>query len=241
MSGALEIEGLKLERGGREVLHGVSLRLEPGEVVALLGANGAGKSSLVMAVAGTLPLLSGAIRLDGAPINKLAPHERRRRGLAVVAEGHHVLAGLTVRDNLAAAALAIPKGEADSRIEEMLALFPELRERLNIGAHLLSGGQRQMINIAQALIVRPKILLIDELSLGLAPVIVGRLGETLRDIAAKGVGVLLIEQFATLALALSTRAYVMERGAVVFSGTSAELREKPEILQGAYLSAAGAA
>lgn len=241
MSGVLEVDQLKLERGGREVLHGVSLRLEPGEVVALLGANGAGKSSLVMAVAGTLPLLSGAIRLDGAAINKLAPHERRRRGLAVVAEGHHVLSGLTVRDNLAAAALAIPKGEADSRIEEMLALFPELRERLHIGAHLLSGGQRQMINIAQALIVRPKILLIDELSLGLAPVIVGRLGETLRDIAGKGVGVLLIEQFATLALALSTRAYVMERGAVVFSGTSAELREKPEILQGAYLSAAGAA
>ena len=238
--GALEIENLRLELGGREVLHGVSLRLAPGEVVALLGANGAGKSSLVMAVAGVLPKLSGARSLSGASIDRLAPHERRRRGIAIVAEGHHVLQGLSVRDNLAASALSLPKAEADRRIEEMLDLFPELRERLETGAHLLSGGQKQMVNIAQALIVRPSLLLIDELSLGLAPVIVGRLGETLRAISARGVGVLLIEQFATLALALSTRAYVMERGVVAFAGTSAQLRERPEILHGAYLSAGGA-
>ncbi len=238
--GALVIDALRLERAGRQVLHGVSLRLAPGEVVALLGANGAGKSSLVRAVAGVLPTLSGSISLSGAPIDKLAPHERRRRGLAIVAEGHHVLPGLSVRDNLAAAALALPKAEAARRIEEILDLFPELRERMATGAHLLSGGQKQMVNIAQALIVRPRLLLIDELSLGLAPVIVNRLGETLREISRQGVGVLLIEQFATLALALSTRAYVMERGAVVYEGKSAELRERPEILHGAYLSAGAA-
>lgn len=237
-AGELAVEDLRLERGGRAVLHGVSLRLAPGEVVALLGANGAGKSSLVMAIAGILPTLSGIISISRSPINRLKPHERRRLGLATVAEGHYVLPGLNVRDNLAAAALALPNAEAAARIEDMFALFPELRERQFVGAHLLSGGQRQMVNIAQALMIRPKLLLIDELSLGLAPVIVARLGETLRAIAAQGVGVLLIEQFATLALSLSTRAYVMERGSVVYSGTSAELRERPEILHGAYLSAA---
>lgn len=235
--GVLEVEGLKLERGGREVLHGVSLRLDPGEVVAMLGANGAGKSSLVMTLAGVLKPLAGSLSLNGERIDALPPHERRKRGLAVVAEGHYVLPGLDVHDNLAAAALALPKGEADARIEEMFTLFPELKERRHVGAHLLSGGQRQMVNIAQALVVRPKWLLIDELSLGLAPVIVGRLGETIRAIAARGVGVLLIEQFATLALALSSRAYVMERGLVTFSGASQTLKDDPSILHGAYLAA----
>ena len=237
MSGGLEIEGVHVRRGGRDVLRGVSLRLEPGEVVALLGANRAGKSTLVMAAAGVLPLAGGAIRLDGVRIDTLAPHERRRRGLAVVAEGHHVLSGLSVRDNLAAAALALPPAQAKARIEAMLDLFPELRKRLEIGAQWLSGGQRQMVNIAQALVVSPRYLLIDELSLGLAPVIVARLGETLRAIAAGGVGVLLIEQFATLALSLSSRAYVMERGVIAFAGPSQEVAEKPEILRGAYLGA----
>jgi branched-chain amino acid transport system ATP-binding protein len=240
VAGALAVEDVKLDRGGREVLHGVSLTLRPGEIVALLGANGAGKSSLVMTIAGVLRPFAGRISLAGVAIGALPPHERRKRGLAVVAEGHYVLPGLDVNDNLAAAALALSKGEAAARIDEAFLLFPELKERRHVGAHLLSGGQRQMVNIAQALIVQPKLLLIDELSLGLAPVIVGRLGETIRAIAAKGMGVLLIEQFATLALALSSRAYVMERGGIVFSGTSEQLKDDPSILHGAYLSAGAA-
>jgi branched-chain amino acid transport system ATP-binding protein len=148
---------------------------------------------------------------------------------------------MTVRDNLAAATLSLPRAEADAQVDAMVGLFPELRERLDIHANLLSGGQKQMVNIAQALIVRPRFLLVDELSLGLAPAVVGRLGETIRTIAGQGVGILLIEQFTTLALALASRAYVMERGSIVFTGASAELRERPEILHGAYLATSAGA
>jgi branched-chain amino acid transport system ATP-binding protein len=234
---ALEIEGVRVERGGREVLHGVSLRIEPGEIVALLGANGAGKSSLVMTVAGTLPVAAGSIRVGGAALEHQPPLARRRLGVAIVAEGHAVLPGLTVRDNLAAAALSLPRADAEAQVEAMMGLFPELRERFELHAHLLSGGQKQMVNIAQALIVRPRFLLIDELSLGLAPTVVSRLAEIIRLIGSNGVGILLIEQFTTLALSLTSRASVMERGSIVFSGASRELQEHPEILHGAYLAA----
>jgi branched-chain amino acid transport system ATP-binding protein len=236
----LEVEGLAVERGGRTVLHGASLRIAPGEIVALLGANGAGKSTLVMTVAGTLPALAGSIRIGNVPLEGQPSLARRRLGVAVVAEGHRVLSGLSVRDNLAAAALSLPRPDAEAQVEAMIALFPELRERLDVHANLLSGGQKQMVNIAQALIARPRFLLIDELSLGLAPGIVVRLGETIRTIAGEGVGILLIEQFTTLALSLAARAYVMERGNIVFSGAARDLEEHPEILHGAYLAASAA-
>lgn len=236
MVGALDVRDLKVERGGREVLHGVSLSVEPGTITALLGANGAGKSSLVMTIAGVLPAKSGAVKIDGRDLLGLAPHIVRKTGVAVVAEGHPVLANLSVLDNLRAAALMLPRTEADREVESALEVFPELKERLTVGAQDLSGGQKQMVNIAQALIARPRMLLIDELSFGLAPAIVVRLAEIIRAIAGRGVGVLLIEQFTTLALSLATRAFVMERGNLVFSGTSAELEAKPEILHGAYLA-----
>ena len=234
MADILEIKGLRANRGGREVLHGVSLQVQAGQIVAPLGANGAGKSSLVMAAAGVLDEVTGEVALGGKRLDRLPALARRRAGLAVVAEGHHVLPGLTVRDKIAAAALTLPRGEAAARVDEALALFPELKERLGVEAQMLSGGQKQMVNIAQALVIRTRVLLVDELSLGLAPAIVLRLGEMLKRIAAEGVGVLLIEQFTTLALSLASVAHVMVRGNLIFSGTAQVLKDRPEILHGAF-------
>lgn len=236
MASMLKIAGLKVVRGGREVLHGIDLDVPAGKIVALLGANGAGKSSLVMATAGVLDEVSGSITLAGTPIDGFTPLQRRRAGLAVVAEGHHVLPGMTVAENIQAAALALPKSEARARIETAIDHFPELKMRLDVDAAALSGGQKQMVNIAQALVVSPRFLFVDELSLGLAPAVVLRLGELLQRIVAEGVGVLLIEQFTTLALRLASEAHVMERGNLIYSGTAEELKARPEVLHGAYLA-----
>lgn len=232
----LRVNGLKVLRGGREVLHGVSVALQPGEITALLGANGAGKSSLMMTVAGVLPSASGTITLGDRSLVGLTPDVVRRAGIAVVAEGHPVLNHLSVHDNLRAAGLLLPRAEAEKEVEEALNVFPELQQRLTVAASNLSGGQKQMVNIAQALIAKPRYLLIDELSFGLAPAILVRLADVIKAIAARGVGVLLIEQFTTLALSLATRAYVMERGQITFDGTSTELHQNPQILHGAYLA-----
>jgi branched-chain amino acid transport system ATP-binding protein len=239
MRGGLSIRNLVVRRGGRQVVSGVDLDVPAGEIVALLGANGAGKSSTVLGAAGLIEEAAGDIALDGRQIGSLPALDRRRAGLAIVAEGHHVLPGLTVRDNVAAAAFNLGKSEAAIEIERVIALFPELKDRLSVDAQMLSGGQKQMVNIAQALVSRPKFLLVDELSLGLAPAVVNRLGDLLIEIAGKGVGILLIEQFTTLALRLASRAAVLERGAVVFTGTAQTLAEHPEILHKAYLTEAG--
>jgi branched-chain amino acid transport system ATP-binding protein len=234
---ALAVKDLVVERGGREVLHRVSLEVFPGEITALLGANGAGKSSLVMTMAGALPAKSGSVALDGAELLGHSPDSVRRLGVAIVLEGHPVLTNISVLDNLRAAALMHTRREADREVEAALAVFPELKPRLQLAAQNLSGGQKQMVVVAQALICRPRYLLIDELSFGLAPSIVVRLGETVATIAERGVGILLIEQFTTLALSLAKRAYVMERGDIVFSGTAGDLQRNPDILHGAYLAA----
>lgn len=236
MADMLRVADLRVERGGREVLHGVSLTVEPGVISALLGANGAGKSSLVTCIGGGIPASTGRITVDGAELRGLRPHQIRKRGVAIVPEGHPVLSGLTVLDNLRAAGLMLPKAQTEQRVEQAVDLFPELRPRLGVDARNLSGGQKQMLNIAQALMVQPRYLVIDELSFGLAPAIVVRLGEVLRRVTADGVGVLLIEQFTTLALQLASRAFVMERGNIVFDGGSAELEAHPDILHGAYLA-----
>ena len=232
----LEVRNLFVSRGGRPVLRDISISVPPGEITALLGANGAGKSTLVLTMAGILPAAGGRVSCDGAELLGQPPDAVRRRGVALVLEGHPVLVGLSVRDNLAAAALMHPRLEADREIERALEIFPKLRARLSTPAQLLSGGQKQMVVIAQAMVSRPRYLLIDELSFGLAPSIVSRLAETIQVIASCGVGILLIEQFTTLALSLTKRAYVMERGAVAYAGSSAELRDHPEILHGAYLA-----
>jgi branched-chain amino acid transport system ATP-binding protein len=235
-SNSLIIDSLIVHRAGRQVLHGVSLTLNRGEIAGLLGANGAGKSTLVMTIAGALPATGGHVRLAATGLLGVAPDAVRRHGVSVVAEGHRILGALSVLDNLRAAGSNLTLAELRHEIDRVMALFPELRERQKVVAHNLSGGQKQMVAIAQALIGRPDFLLVDELSFGLAPAIVLRLGDTLRQIAARGVGILLIEQFTTLALALSTRVHVMERGKLVFSGTPEQLHQRPEILHSAYLA-----
>jgi branched-chain amino acid transport system ATP-binding protein len=238
---SLQVKDLVVLRGGREVLHGISLELHAGELTALLGANGAGKSSLVMTMSGALPAKSGSVSIDGVEVLGNTPDTVRRMGIAIVLEGHPVLNNISVLDNLRASALMHPRKEADREVEAALEVFPELKPRLQVAAQNLSGGQKQMVVVAQALICRPKFLLIDELSFGLAPAIVSRLGETIAAIAKRGVGILLIEQFTTLALSLANRVYVMERGELAFSGDTEELRQHPEILHGAYLASGKAA
>jgi branched-chain amino acid transport system ATP-binding protein len=232
----LKIEQLVLQRGGKPVLHGIDLTVVPGQVTALIGANGAGKSSTVMAVAGVLPVQSGRVSADGQSLLGLRPEAVRARGVAVVPEGHRVLGDLSVRDNLRVAAGALPAAAVDEAIEAVLRTLPELRAKLSDPGRSLSGGQKQMVCVAQALLARPRYLLIDELSLGLSPVVVKRLAEIVQDVARQGVGVLLIEQFTTLALAISSTASVMVRGGVAWAGASAELRARPDILHSSYLA-----
>ena len=233
---AIRIENLSVARGDKPVLHAVSLAVPPGKVTALVGRNGAGKSTLVMAVAGLLAPLSGEIALGDVPVAGLTPDAIRRLGIASVLEGQRILSGLTVRDNLRAAGSMLPTDGLEEAVEAVLALFPELGERLSLPGRSLSGGQRQMLAIGQALVGRPRFLLIDELSLGLAPAVVKRLAGAIETIAADGVGILLIEQFTTLALALATDAYLIERGRIVYAGAAAELRRRPELLHSAYLA-----
>lgn len=232
----LSLRELVVHRGGKPVLHGIDLDVEAGRLTALVGANGAGKSSTVMAVAGALVPQSGRIEADGKPLQGRRPEAVRAAGVVVVPEGHRVLGELSVRDNLRAAATLLAAGEVEAEIARVLDILPELRERLEQPGRALSGGQKQMVCIAQALIARPRYMLVDELSLGLAPLVVNRLAGVLQDVAATGVGVLLIEQFTSLALRISARAYVLERGRIAFGGSAQELRERPEILHSSYLA-----
>ncbi|WP_323119255.1 ABC transporter ATP-binding protein [Burkholderia alba] len=236
----LEVKDLVVHRANKPVLHGVSVRVAPGRVTALVGANGAGKSTLVMSIAGALPVTSGAVLLDGAPLGARRPEEVRRRGIAVVPEGHRVLGDLSVLDNLRAAGAFLPVRRLNDGIERVLAIFPELKAKLAARSNDLSGGQKQMVCVSQALLGEPHTLLIDELSLGLAPAVTKRLAQTVAGIAEEGVAILLIEQFTTIALALATDAYVLERGRIAFAGAARTLREQPEILHGSYLASKAA-
>jgi branched-chain amino acid transport system ATP-binding protein len=231
----LHLEGLTVARGGRPVVHDVTLAIPRGEVTALLGPNGAGKSTLVLAVAGVLRPLSGSVRLGEQELAGRRPERIRQAGVAVVPEGRRLLPELSVADNLQVATYALSRDEAKTGRDYALELFPELGKRLDAAGRSLSGGEQQMLVLAQALVSQPRFLLIDELSLGLAPVIVKRLVPTIRTVSEAGVGVLLIEQFATVALGLANRAHVMDRGRLRFSGPASELKERPELLQTSYL------
>ncbi|WP_037149971.1 ABC transporter ATP-binding protein [Rhizobium freirei] len=237
MAGASEVrvENLIVERGGKRVIHDVSFSVTAGRITTLLGANGAGKSSTVMAMAGVLPR-GGSVRLDGRALDGFAPDRIRRAGLALVPEGHRVLGQLSVEDNILVAALD-PSANARRRgLERAYEIFPELAERRRQSASDLSGGQKQMVAMAQAFVAKPRFMIVDELSLGLAPGVVKRLAEALKIAAAGGIGVLLIEQFANLALDLADQALVLERGRLVFDGSAATLKAQPDILHGAYLA-----
>jgi branched-chain amino acid transport system ATP-binding protein len=231
----LVLSDITVERGGRPVVKDVSITVPAGEVTALLGPNGAGKSSLVLAVGGVLRPRPGSVKLDGVELAGKRPEKIRAAGVAIVPEGRRLLPDLSVDDNIKVATYALPKQAAAQGRDRALELFPALAERLTVPARSLSGGEQQMVVLAQALVSQPKFILIDELSLGLAPVIVNRLIPVIRSVAESGIGVLLIEQFATVALALATSAHVMEGGVIRYSGTAAELRERPDLLHSAYL------
>lgn len=236
MTEGLSISRLRVLRSGREVIHGVDLEIAPGRITALLGANGAGKSSLVLAVAGALPTELGSVSIDGEPITGLRSEEVRRKGVAAVPEGHLVLTDLTVAENLNVAGYHLDSVRRAAGVEAALDTFPELRAKLNSRAGSLSGGQQQMLVLAQAIVDRPRYLLADELSFGLAPVIVARLVPVVTKLAEQGIGVLLIEQFTHIALRLAHHVCVMERGRIRFSGEPDDLRRNPDILHSAYLA-----
>jgi branched-chain amino acid transport system ATP-binding protein len=231
----LKLDNVSIARGLREVVHEVSIDAPAGQVVALLGPNGAGKSTIALGVAGMLRTTGGAISIGGTVISNKRPEAVRAAGVSVVPEGRRLLPELSVEDNLRVATYSLGKAAAAEGLEYSLSLFPELEKRWKIGGRLLSGGEQQMVVLAQALVSKPKILLVDELSLGLAPIVVKRLVKVLQNVAASGVGVLLIEQFAHVALGLATNAYVLESGRVRYSGTSAEISAHPEMLHSAYL------
>jgi branched-chain amino acid transport system ATP-binding protein len=245
---SLVLRDLTVERGGRAVVRDVSVEIEAGQVTALLGPNGAGKSTLVLAVGGVLKPKTGAVLLDaqgssagsspGSSAGDIAgrrPERIRQAGVAIVPEGRRLLPDLTVEDNLRVASYALTREQAQAGRDRVLELFPQLGQRLTAAARTLSGGEQQMVVLAQALISQPRYLLIDELSLGLAPVVVGRLIPVIRTVAESGTGVLLIEQFANVALGLAHQAHIMEGGRLRFSGLASELREQPELLSSAYL------
>ncbi len=235
MSESLHLSGLTIARGGRDVVRDLSIEVTPGEVTALLGPNGAGKSSMVLAVGGVLPLKAGSITLGDRELAGRRPEQIRRAGIAIVPEGRRLLPELTVEDNLKVATYSLPGNKGAAGRKRALEMFPELQKRLANPARALSGGEQQMVVLAQALVSEPEFVIIDELSLGLAPVVVQRLIPTLRTLTEAGIGVLLIEQFAAVALGLANRAYVMEGGRIQYSGTAQELREKPDLLHSAYL------
>jgi branched-chain amino acid transport system ATP-binding protein len=236
MSGdVLIIEGLTAARGSRTVVHEVSLEIPGGTVTTLLGPNGAGKSTAVLAIGGVLKPVAGRILLDGRNLAGRRPEQIRRAGIAIVPEGRRLLRDLTVAENLRLATYTLPAADAQAELERALELFGPLQARLSHPGRALSGGEQQMVVLAQALMSRPRYIVIDELSLGLAPVIVDRLVAAIRQIADHGIGVLLIDQFATIALELATHAYVLGGGRIRYSGAAAELRRDPGLLHSAYL------
>jgi branched-chain amino acid transport system ATP-binding protein len=226
--------------GGAPVLENVSLDVRPGEMVTLIGANGAGKSTTMRAISGLLRPVEGAIVLDNVPIGALETHRIARRGLALVPEGRQVFPELTVIDNLMLGAHTRKNADHQAEITALLARFPRLRERLTIRAGLLSGGEQQMLAIARGLMARPRILLLDEPSLGLAPGMVNELFDILAGLRDEGVTILLVDQMAASALTIADRGYVLELGRIVRSDTALELADDPE-LEAAYLGRTEAA
>ncbi len=229
----LEVKGLEVNYGGIRAVKGIDLDIAEGELVCLIGANGAGKTSTLKAICRLIPSRSKCMRYAGAEIAAAPVHELPRRGLVMVPEGRGIFPQLTVEENLAMGAYARGGGEPESQYEA----FPRLKERRRQIAGTLSGGEQQMLAIARALMARPRLLLLDEPSMGLAPLMVAKIFEIVREIARQGVTILLVEQNARLALELAGRGYVMESGAVTLAGDAGRLLDEPKVRE-AYLGEA---
>ena len=232
----LEVEDIRSRYGNIEALKGVSLKVEDGEVVTLIGSNGAGKSTTLRSITGLTPAVSGAIRFNGDDITRESSQEIVARGIALSPEGRHCFARMTVRENLDMGAYLRRGSELDDDLERVYSLFPRLKERESQKAGTMSGGEQQMLAIGRALMARPRLLLLDEPSMGIAPILVQRIYETIGEINKTGVAILLVEQNANYALDASARGYVLETGRVVLANESAQLRSDPEV-QRAYLGA----
>ena len=230
----LEVKALEVAYGGIKAVKGIDLEVREGELVTLIGANGAGKTTTLKALAGLLRPSSGAVYYKGRNLTGTPTHVLVQLGVALVPEGRGVFGRLTIEENLAMGAYARRDGGVARDIERAYALFPRLAERRRQAAGTLSGGEQQMLAIARALMSRPTLLLLDEPSMGLAPLMVQKIFETIRTVAAEGVTLLLVEQNAKLALELCSRGYVMESGTIALSGEARDLLSNPQVRH-AYL------
>lgn len=231
----LVVDAIDVHYGKVQALRGVSLRIEPGEMVALLGSNGAGKTSTLRAISGLVPISAGSIALGDDQLGNLPAFKVVGHGVAHLPEGRELFPTLTVEENLRFGYYSkLKDGGYEERLEEMFNVFPRLRERRKQAAGTMSGGEQQMLGACRALMSKPQLLMIDELSLGLAPMIVADLFAVLRDVNGAGTSVLIVEQFIHLALKNTHRAYVLAKGAVVMDGDSAEMADNPQVIE-AYL------
>lgn len=234
----LKLSGVKVRYGRAEALHGVDLTVEQGEIVALLGANGAGKSTTLMSICGIMRPHEGEILFDGRPIHRLPSHEIVGLGIAQSPEGRRVFGPMTVLENLRLGAFRLGHGGSSETLDWIFELFPRLHERRGQLAGTLSGGEQQMLAIGRALMAQPRLLLLDEPSLGLAPLLVRSIFETIRAINARGVTVLIVEQNARAALRLASRGYVLELGSVAMQDDARRLLEDASVRE-AYLGGQG--
>ncbi len=232
----LEVDDIHAHYGAIEALRGVSLTVQDGEVVTLIGSNGAGKSTTLRSISGLTPASAGRISFAGTDITRVPAHEIVTYGIALAPEGRHCFPRMTVRENLDLGAHYRKGPEIAADLERVFDLFPRLSERAKQKAGTMSGGEQQMLAIGRALMARPRLLMLDEPSMGIAPILVQRIYETIGEINRSGVAILLVEQNANYALDAARRGYVMETGRVVLANASAQLRDDPEV-QRAYLGA----
>ena len=236
MSALLATDSLELAYGQVPACRGITLSVETGEIVTLIGANGAGKTTTLRAIAGALAPRSGSVYFEGRDISRVPSHERTNMGIALVPEGRHAFPFLTVRENLELGGFKFRRDAAKVRslIEQMYNMFPRLRERSTQNAGTLSGGEQQMLVLARALMSEPRLLCLDEPSLGLAPIVVQEIFRAIKAINANGTSVLLVEQNARYALETASRGYVLQTGSIIASGHCEDLKQDPRVQQ-AYL------
>jgi branched-chain amino acid transport system ATP-binding protein len=232
----LEVSDVRARYGAIEALKGVSLNVEEGEVVTLIGSNGAGKSTTLRTITGLTPASAGTITFAGEEITRVGAGDIVKRGIALSPEGRHCFARMSVRDNLDLGAYLRRGPSIREDMDRVFELFPRLKEREHQKAGTMSGGEQQMLAIGRALMARPRLLLLDEPSMGIAPILVQRIYATIAEINRGGVAILLVEQNANMALDISSRGYVLETGRVVLANESAKLRTDPEVMR-AYLGA----